>query len=59
MKLYLKLNYFLHKPWKDKTADVVSVSKLMDVYKGHGDGDTRWKGCAWKLLLLKLDIIHN
>jgi len=30
----------------------------MDVYKGHGEGDTKWKGCAWKLLLFKLDILY-
>jgi len=29
----------------------------MDVYKGHGEGDTKWKGCAWKLLLFKFNII--
>ena len=28
----------------------------MDVYKGHGEGETRWKGCAWKLLLYKFSI---
>ena len=29
----------------------------MDVYKGHGEGDTKWKGCAWKLLLFKFNMI--
>jgi hypothetical protein len=29
----------------------------MDVYKGHGEGDTKWKGCAWKLLLFKFNIV--
>jgi hypothetical protein len=33
-------------PWKDKAADVVRLNKLIDVYKGHGEGDTKWKGCA-------------
>ena len=28
----------------------------MDVYKGHGEGETKWKGCAWKLLLFKFNI---
>jgi len=27
----------------------------MDVYNGHGEGDTKWKGCAWKLLLFKFN----
>lgn len=47
-------------PWNDKTADVVRLNKLMDVYKGHGEGDTKWKGCAWKLLLCRFIInIYN
>jgi hypothetical protein len=29
----------------------------MDVYKGQGEGETRWKGCAWKLLLFVCSII--
>ena len=28
----------------------------MDVYKGQGEGETKWKGCAWKLLLFNLYI---
>jgi hypothetical protein len=28
-------------PWKDNAADVVRVNKLIDVYKGHGEGDTK------------------
>jgi hypothetical protein len=28
-------------PWKDKAADVVRLNKLIDVYKGHGEGDTK------------------
>jgi len=31
----------------------------MDVYKGHGEGDTKWKGCAWKLLLFKFNMVFN
>jgi hypothetical protein len=45
------------KPWKDNAADVVKLIKLMDVYHGHGEGDTKWKGCAWKLLLFKFNIV--
>jgi hypothetical protein len=57
----VKLNNRLYsakaKPWNDKTADVVRVNKLIDVYKGQGEGETRWKGCAWKLLLFRFNII--
>jgi hypothetical protein len=49
--------------WKDNTLDVVSVNKLILVYIGQGEGETRWKGWAWKLLLFKFNIIlyyiHN
>jgi hypothetical protein len=24
--------------------EIEKVNKLKDVYKGHGEGDTRWKG---------------
>ena len=27
-----------------KTPVVVKLSKDMDVFNGHGEGDTRWKG---------------
>ena len=37
--------------WKDNTPPVVKENKLALVYNGQGDGDTRWKGWAWKLLL--------
>jgi hypothetical protein len=43
--------------WKDKTLEVVSVNKLILVYMGQGEGETRWKGWAWKLLLCKFNII--
>ena len=38
-------------PWKDKTPEVVRVNKLILVYNGQGEGETKWKGWAWKLLL--------
>ena len=57
VRLKIKLFPAWAKPWNDKTADVVRLSKLMDVYKGHGEGDTKWKGCDWKLLLFKFNII--
>ena len=44
----------LEKLWKVNTALNVSVNKEALVYKGHGLGDTRWKGCAWKLLLFEI-----
>lgn len=45
-------------PWNDNTADVVRDSKLIEVYKGQGEGDTKWKGCAWKLLLCMFNMIY-
>jgi len=44
------------KPWNDDTLEVVSANKLTPVYSGQGDGETKWKGWAWNLLLSKLDI---
>ena len=38
------------------TAEVVKVNKLRLVYKGQGEGETRWKGWAWKLLLVNIGI---
>jgi hypothetical protein len=29
------------------------------VYKGQGDGETKWKGWSWKLLRIKLVIKNN
>ena len=40
----------------DNTVVVVKTNKLKLVYKGHGDGDTKWKGWSWKLDLIKYDI---
>ena len=39
------------------TPVVVNVNKEREVYIGHGDGDTKWKGWSWKLLLVKFVII--
>lgn len=41
-----------------KTPEVVKVNKLMQVNIGQGEGDTRWKGCPWKALLLRFDIFY-
>ena len=35
------------------TPLVVKVNSDIHVYIGQGEGDTRWKGWAWKLLLVK------
>ena len=43
--------------WNVDTAVVVTHSKLILVNKGHGDGETKWKGCPWKLLLFIIDMI--
>ena len=40
------------------TVDVVNVSKLIQVNKGQGDGDTKWKGCPWKALRCNIDIFN-
>ena len=45
------------KLWKDNTALKVVASKQKLVFKGQGEGDTKWNGCAWNLLLVKLYII--
>ena len=35
------------------TALVVKANSARQVYKGQGEGDTKWKGCPWKLLLIE------
>ena len=55
VKLNIILYSALANPWNDKTADVVRLNKQIDVYKGQGEGDTKWKGCAWKLFLYEKD----
>ena len=49
----------LENPCIVKTPEVVRVNKLIHVNIGQGDGDTKWKGWPWKLLLRKLDIIKQ
>ncbi len=46
-------------PWKDKTPEVVRVNKLILVYNGQGEGETKWKGWAWKLLLCIFNKDYN
>ena len=41
-----------------KTPVVVSDNKFIAVKTGHGLGDTKWKGWAWKLLLVRFDTIN-
>lgn len=48
--------YALEKPCIVNTPVVVRVNKLIQVYNGQGEGDTKWNGWAWKLLLFKIDI---
>lgn len=48
----------LENPCIVKTPDVVRVSKLIQVKIGQGDGDTKWNGWPWKLLLRKLDMVY-
>jgi hypothetical protein len=44
------------KPCIVKTPLVVRVNRAIQVYIGQGDGETKWKGCAWKLLLVRFVI---
>ena len=44
------------KPCIVSTPEQVSVKREIHVSIGQGDGETKWKGCAWKLLLTKLVI---
>jgi len=39
------------------TPLVVKVNNAIHVNIGQGEGDTRWKGWAWKLLLSKLELL--
>lgn len=41
----------------DKTPDVVRVNNDIQVNIGHGDGETKWNGWDWKLLLVKFIIL--
>lgn len=36
-------------PCINKTVEVVRINKEILVYKGQGEGDTKWKGWFWKL----------
>ena len=42
-------------PWLklciDNAPQLFKANKLILVFKGHGEGDTKWKGWFWKLLL--------
>ena len=52
-----KNKFALLKPCIVNTPLVVNVNNAIHVYKGHGEGDTKWKGWAWNLLLVKLVIL--
>ena len=41
----------------DNAALVVKFNKQILVYKGQGEGETKWNGWSWKLLLVKLFIL--
>ena len=40
-----------------KTPELVKVNNTMLVLSGQGEGDTKWKGWAWKLLLFNFRIL--
>jgi hypothetical protein len=37
----------LENPLKYIAAAIVRISSENDVSNGHGDGVTKWNGCAW------------
>lgn len=41
---------------RKSTPLVVKAKRVKDVKIGQGEGETKWKGCAWKLLLFKYTI---
>ena len=43
----------LGKLWKLNTAFNVTANRQKLVYIGHGLGETKWKGWAWKLLRIE------
>ena len=49
----------LLKPCIVNTPEVVKVNNDIHVYNGQGEGETKWKGWAWKLLLIKFVININ
>ena len=49
----------MYEEWKlciDNAALVVNTNNAVLVFTGQGDGDTKWKGWSWKLLLDKFVI---
>jgi hypothetical protein len=58
-KADIKKNSPLVKACIVDTPLVVKVNSAIDVYIGQGDGDTKWKGCAWNTLLVKFVIYLN
>lgn len=53
----ISIIYALLKLCIDNAVLVAKFNKLTLVYKGQGDGDTKWKGWSWKLLLIILAIV--
>jgi hypothetical protein len=48
--------YVLWKLCRLNAVLVVRLNKAILVYKGQGEGDTKWKGWSWKLLLISWEI---
>ena len=42
-----------------ETPEVVIANKVRHVIIGQGEGDTKWKGWAWKLLLTRFVIVKK
>jgi hypothetical protein len=55
-KADIKNRFALLKPCIVNTPLVVNVNNAIQVYIGQGEGDTKWKGWAWNLLLVRLVI---
>ena len=46
------------KPCILETPEVVMANNDKLVFAGQGEGETKWKGWDWKLLLIKLVMAH-
>ena len=57
IKAKYNTKFALKKPCIVNTPVVVTVNNEMQVSIGQGEGETRWNGCAWKLLRITFVMI--
>ena len=45
---------------KQNTPNILRFSELIhtNIGQGEGEGDAKWKGCAWKELLFSIFILY-